>query len=48
MNFNDLSPLTMNSTVLILAVCWTPYKLSEMTLLSMRSRSSVDGAPAMC
>ena len=40
----------MNSIALILAVCRTPiiYELSEMTLLSMSSRSSVDRAPARC
>ena len=36
--------------VLILAVCRTPviYELSQMTLLSMSSRSSVDRALARC
>ena len=48
--FIYLSPLTLTSTVLILAICRTPvtYELSLMTLLSMRSRSSVDRAPARC
>ena len=41
--FIHLSLLTMNSTVLILAVCRAPvtYELSKMTLLSMRSCRSV-------
>ena len=48
--FIHLSLLTLTSTVLILAVCRTPvtYELSLMTLLSMRSGSSVDRAPACC
>ena len=42
--------LMMTLTELILAICRTPvtYELSEMTLLSMSSRSSVNRAPAWC
>ena len=41
-----LSPLTVTSTVLILAVCGTPVtrELNYRTLLSMSSRSSADRA----
>ena len=40
----------MTLTVLILAVCRTPvaHELSEMTLFSMSSRSSVDRVPTRC
>ena len=48
--FIHLSPFTLTATVPILAVCRTPVtcELSQMTLLSMSSRSSVDKAPAPC
>ena len=48
--FIHISLLTVTLTVLILAECRTPvtYELSQITLLSMSSRSSVDRASAMC
>ena len=49
-NLQFYQALMMTQTVLIVAVCRTPftYELSQMTMLSMGSRSLVDRAPTQC